>query len=56
VIDLAALDKFMGATQGSFEFRKTERPFERTINAGSNAGLLLDLLRGRDEEASILKG
>ena len=54
-VDLGALDKFMGATQGTFEFRKTERPFDRTINAASNAGLLLDLLRGRDEEASILK-
>ena len=53
--DLQALDKFMGATVGTFEFRKSERPFERTINATSNAGLLLDLLRSRDEEASILK-
>jgi hypothetical protein len=54
-IDLEALDKFMGATEGTFEFRKTEQPFERTINAGSNAGLLLDLLRGKDEEGAILK-
>ena len=53
--DLEAVSKFLGATEGTFEFRKTERPFDRTIHAVSNAGLLLDLIRVKDEESPAQK-
>jgi Domain of unknown function (DUF4388)/PilZ domain len=53
--DLEAVSKFLGATEGTFEFRKTEKPFDRTIHAVSNAGLLLDLIRVKDEESTVQK-
>ena len=48
--DVAALHKFVDATEGTFEFRKSDSPFERTIYATSNAGILLDLLRSKEEQ------
>jgi hypothetical protein len=53
--DLEAVSKFLGASEGTFEFRKAERPFDRTIHAVSNAGLLLELIRVKDEESTIPK-
>ena len=51
--DLDAINRFLGVTEGTFEFRKVDGLFSRTINSASNASLLLNLLRGRDEEAAI---
>lgn len=48
-----ALSKLLDAVEGTFEFRKSGAHFERTINAPSNIGLLLDLLRASDEEAAL---
>ena len=53
--DLEAVSKFLGATEGTFEFRKTEKAFCRTIHAVSNAGLLLELIRVKDEESAVPK-
>jgi len=48
-----ALIKFLDVTEGSFTFNKTEIDYPRTIQAGSNMGLMLDLLRLKDEEAAF---
>ncbi|MDX6711158.1 MAG: hypothetical protein QOH96_2174, partial [Blastocatellia bacterium] len=40
------------ATSGTFEFIKSSRPFEVTINAAGNTNLILDSLRQLDEERS----
>jgi hypothetical protein len=53
--DLEAVSKFLGATEGTFEFRKAEKAFYRTIHAVSNAGLLLELIRVKDEESAVPK-
>lgn len=45
-----ALIKFLGATEGMFEFNKSDEQFERTIETTSNTALVLDLLRAKDEE------
>src|SRR5262249_34181833 len=45
-----ALLRFLDANEGTFEFKKTGVPFEPTIDASSNMGLILDLLRIKDEE------
>jgi hypothetical protein len=45
-----ALKKFIDVTEGVFEFKKTTFGFQRTIQASSNTGLILDLLRAKDEE------
>lgn len=50
LVDSDALNRLLGATEGSFEFQKSDREFERTIKAESNTALLLDLLRLKDEE------
>jgi hypothetical protein len=47
---LEALKKFIDVTEGTFEFKKTTLGFQRTIQATSNTGLILDLLRTKDEE------
>jgi hypothetical protein len=52
-IGVAALTKFLEVTQGSFEFKKTDREYSRVIQATSNTGLLLDLLATKDEEAAL---
>jgi hypothetical protein len=48
-----ALIEFLDVTEGSFTFHKTETEYPRTIQAGSNMGLMLDLLRVKDEEAAF---
>jgi uncharacterized protein DUF4388/PilZ domain-containing protein len=49
-----ALARLLNAAEGTFEFRKSPAHFERTIDAPSNIGLLLDLLRVKDEESDCL--
>jgi len=48
-----ALIKFLDVTEGSFTFNKSDTEYPRTIQAGSNMGLMLDLLRIKDEEAAF---
>lgn len=48
-----ALIKFLDVTEGSFTFNKSETEYPRTIQASSNMGLMLDLLRIKDEEAAF---
>jgi hypothetical protein len=48
-----ALIKFLDVTEGVFEFHKSEAEYECTIQATSNMGLMLDLLRFKDEEAAF---
>jgi len=48
-----ALIKFLDVTEGSFTFHKSEIEYPRTIQASSNMGLMLDLLRIKDEEAAF---
>src|SRR5436305_3454844 len=48
-----ALIKFLDVTEGSFTFNKSEIEYPRTIQASSNMGLMLDLLRMKDEEAAF---
>lgn len=45
-----ALNKFLGATEGRFQFDKSDTDYEPTIQSTSNMALLLDLLRAKDEE------
>jgi hypothetical protein len=47
-----ALLAFLDANEGTFEFKKATDPFPVTIDATSNMGLILDLLRIRDEESA----
>lgn len=47
------LARLLNAAEGTFEFRKSSVQFERTIDAPSNTGLLLDLLRVKDEESAV---
>ncbi|HJQ71289.1 MAG TPA: DUF4388 domain-containing protein [Blastocatellia bacterium] len=51
---LDALNKFLGATEGKFQFEKSDQPYEPTIQSTSNMALLLDLLRAKDEEEAGL--
>jgi hypothetical protein len=53
VVGQDALVKFLDVTEGSFTFNKSETEYPRTIQAGSNMGLMLDLLRIKDEEAAF---
>lgn len=46
------LARLLNAAEGTFEFRKSAVDFERTIVATSNVGLLLDLLRIKDEQSA----
>jgi hypothetical protein len=48
-----ALKHFLDVTEGSFEFRRSSASYPRTIKAGSNMSLMLDLLRVKDEEAAL---
>jgi hypothetical protein len=52
-LGIAALKHFLEVAQGSFEFKKTDREYNRVIQANSNTGLLLDLLASKDEEAAL---
>lgn len=49
-----ALNKFLGATEGKFQFMKSDETYEPTIQSTSNMALLLDLLRAKDEEEAGL--
>jgi Domain of unknown function (DUF4388)/PilZ domain len=53
VVGQDALVKFLDVTEGTFTFNKAEAEFPRTIQASSNMGLMLDLLRIKDEEAAF---
>jgi hypothetical protein len=45
-----ALQKLLDSVDGSFEFEKSSKEFERTIQSNSNTALILDMLRAKDEE------
>jgi hypothetical protein len=45
-----ALQKLLDTVDGTFEFEKSSKEFERTIQASSNTALILDMLRAKDEE------
>ena len=45
-----ALSELTSSADGTFEFEKTPRQYEKTIQVTSNTALILDLLRLRDEE------
>jgi len=47
---MPALQKLLDTVDGTFEFEKSSREFERTIQASSNTALILDMLRAKDEE------
>jgi hypothetical protein len=47
------LARLLNVAEGTFEFRKSPANFEHTIGASSNAGLLFDLLREKDEESAL---
>jgi hypothetical protein len=49
---IEALKDFLDVTEGSFEFRRSSTSYPRTINAGSNMSLMLDLLRVKDEKTA----
>jgi len=48
-----ALVGFLDVTEGTFVFNGSDTEYERTIQARSNMGLMLDLLRVKDEEAAF---
>ncbi|HJZ67913.1 MAG TPA: DUF4388 domain-containing protein [Blastocatellia bacterium] len=48
-----ALKSFLDITEGSFEFKRSDADYSRTIEAISNMSLMLDLLRVKDEEAAL---
>ncbi|HWN98283.1 MAG TPA: DUF4388 domain-containing protein [Blastocatellia bacterium] len=48
-----ALARLLNPVEGTFEFRKSAAHFRRTIQASSNIGLLLELLRVKDEESAL---
>ena len=48
-----ALKHFLDVTEGSFEFKRSSASYPRTIQAGSNMSLMLDLLRVKDEEEAL---
>ena len=48
-----ALISFLDVTEGTFIFNKAEVEYPHTIQASSNMGLMLDLLRIKDEEAAF---
>ncbi|HUK91404.1 MAG TPA: DUF4388 domain-containing protein [Blastocatellia bacterium] len=45
-----ALGKLLDSTDGTFEFEKSNKEYEQTIQASSNTALILDMLRAKDEE------
>jgi hypothetical protein len=47
---MPALQKLLDTVDGTFEFEKCSKEFERTIKASSNTALILDMLRAKDEE------
>jgi hypothetical protein len=55
LMGMAALNRFLGATEGAFEFKKSSQKFERTIETTNNTALLLDLLPAREEDEVIIR-
>lgn len=53
IIGQDALIQFLDVTEGTFIFNQTDIEYPRTIQASSNMGLMLDLLRAKDEEAAF---
>ncbi len=49
-----ALSKFLDANEGTFEFRRSEESYNPTIKTLSNTGLLMDILRIKDEQDAEL--
>jgi len=49
---LNAINKFLGTTEGVFEFSRSGQKYERAIESTSNTSLLLDLLCLQDEKES----
>lgn len=49
-----AITKLIDISEGGFEFKKSDSPYPRTIQSTSNMALLLDLLRVKDEEATLM--
>jgi len=45
-----ALGKLLDSVDGTFEFEKSNKEYEQTIQASSNTALILDMLRAKDEE------
>lgn len=48
-VGLDAFGDLIEATEGQFEFEKTQTSYQRRIEAGSNTSLILDVLRDKDE-------
>ncbi|HVF90885.1 MAG TPA: DUF4388 domain-containing protein [Blastocatellia bacterium] len=49
-----AITKMLGASEGAFEFNKSDYEYQLTMRTTSNMALLLDLLRVKDEEAAMM--
>lgn len=49
-----AIIGLLDASEGAFEFKKSNHSFPCTIKAMNNMALLLDLLRIKDEEATLM--
>lgn len=47
---IEALNRFLEASDGAFDFKRSPKEYERTIQAASNTSLLITLLRGKSEE------
>ncbi|HLG13344.1 MAG TPA: DUF4388 domain-containing protein [Blastocatellia bacterium] len=52
-LGIKALDRLLGATEGTFEFVKSSHDHERVIFAPSNTALLLDLLDAKGEMSAM---
>jgi uncharacterized protein DUF4388/PilZ domain-containing protein len=48
-----ALLNFLDVTEGTFVFNRSDAEYERTIKASSNMGLMLELLRVKDEQTAF---
>ncbi|MGH9825588.1 MAG: DUF4388 domain-containing protein, partial [Blastocatellia bacterium] len=51
---LTALSQLLDSVDGTFEFEKSVKEYERTIKSSSNTALILDMLRAKDEEGQGL--
>jgi hypothetical protein len=50
-----ALGKLLDSSDGTFEFEKSNKEYEQTIQSSSNTALILDMLRAKDEEGQGLE-
>lgn len=48
-VGLEGFGELIEATEGQFEFEKTQTKYQARIEAGSNTSLILDVLRDKDE-------